>query len=132
MKKFIFLTIISITFAAGCSAPEDLTEKARDLGVFLCEGSFTNTLSELISNKNIPLLVEIDTNIISELYKYSQEFWQDYTVNAYEGDNEHGDGSATHYLILKSKDREIMDIRLRYDTSLKKFYILNFTSYLDY
>jgi hypothetical protein len=128
--RILFIPLLFL--AMGCSAPEDITGKARDLGIFLCESSFTNTLSELVSNQNIPLLVEIDTNIISELYKYSEEFWQDYAVVAYEEESRPSNSAPSHTILLKSKDRDILSIHLRYDPSLKKFYILNFFSFLDY
>ena len=136
MKRFhsaIFIAFILMSLqASGCAVKEDVTQQAKSLGVFLCESSFTNTIFGLGTNQNIPLLVSIDTNLITELYGYREEFWQDFQVEVFTGDSANGDGTATHFIILKSKERDVLGIRLGYDASLKKFHILGYWTFLDY
>ncbi|OHD54852.1 MAG: hypothetical protein A2Y33_15870 [Spirochaetes bacterium GWF1_51_8] len=132
MKTLILFIFIMAGLTAACAVQQDVTSQAKSLGIFLCENSFTNTIFNLSTNRDIPLIVSIETNLLNELYKYKDEFWQDFQVDVFTGDSANGDGTASHFIILKSKDRDVLGIRLNYNTALKKFDILSYWSFLDY
>lgn len=131
---FISTTAILSTMLS-CGGQNTSKDKARRLGESLCDIAIalkitdtdtTNTPRELLLTNELYLFVDLNDDLYNQLANIADDIWQDYSIDVYARDLKNGDGTATHFIVIKSKGRELLGIRLKYDNSLKKFYILEF------
>ena len=128
MRKW--LTAFLVIALLGCNGDDELLDRARAIGTFLCEKAVAGEAAELSDPTAIPDVDSMSTGplLATRLDELSGEL-DDFSVEAREGvvpSSIGSDGRNTHYLILRNPQEELLGIRLYYIGDNDAFHILDY------
>ena len=103
-----------------------ISHRANEIGKYLIEKIALS--SQKTENRQIVFLGKA---VRSKFKSLSNSLREGYRTKVIDSDltAPHGDGSASHHIIIFNDQKKLLALRLRYDERLDKFHILGFVSY---